>query len=546
MDRHQQLANLLFPSTTQTVADFEKIYPPRNLPEGAFVTRIAPSPTGFFHIGTLSTALISERLAHQSGGVFFLRLEDTDQKRLVEGSVDLIVSALEKYLKVDEGQTHAGEVGEYGPYTQSARKHIYDCFIKDLIAKGHAYPCFATKEELGKIHDQQTANKQIPGIYGEFVLWRDRSLEEIKTQLDQSIPFVIRLRSTGDPDKKFKFKDLAKGEIEFPQNHLDAVLIKSDGYPTYHFAHLVDDYLMRVTHVIRTDEWLSSLPLHLELFHKAGFTPPKYLHASPVQKMDGTSRRKLSKRKDPEASIAYYWQEGYPTLSLPEYLINLSNSNFQNWRAANPRLPLFEYPYQIKGLQHQSGALLDLIKLESVAKDVISRMNSQEIYDEALAWANEYDPLLAKLLSDDVDYALKIFNIERSGGKPRKDLAKWSQLHHEIGFFYNELFEPLQIVLDEDLKKHSQLLINTFLNLYQGSESKEDWLQIMTKVGEALHFAPSKKEFDLNPDKYQGHLGTTAQIMRTLLTGRNQTPDLYEVMQVLGIEKITKRLQKHV
>ena len=424
---YQALAELLFPDVTETAEEVEARFPKRNLPEGAVVSRMAPSPTGFVHLGNLVQGLVSERMAHQSGGVLFLRVEDTDAKREVPGAVEVLISTLKHYgIHFDEGATMDGDSGIYGPYRQRQRADIYHVFAKKLVSEGKAYPCFCTEEELTAMRLEQEANKETTGYYGKYAVWRDRSMEDIQEQLAAGNPWVLRFRSEGSIENQFKFDDLVKGKLTITENDVDHVLLKSDGIPTYHFAHAVDDELMRTTHVVRGDEWLPSLPFHIQLFKALGFKLPKYVHIGPLMKMDGNSKRKLSKRKDPELALTYYKAEGFPVSAVYEYVMTLLNSNYEDWRRANPDAAPQEFKFSPKKL-NPAGSLFDYAKLVDVSKNVISRMSAGEVYDQLVQWAEEFDPEFGSKLTADPDYAKKILAIGRGGKKPRKDLAVWME-----------------------------------------------------------------------------------------------------------------------
>lgn len=541
------LADLLIPNLKFTPEYFHNMYLARNLPEGAKVTRLGPSPTGFFHIGGLYTGLISHRLAHQSGGVFFLRIEDTDRKREVEGAADLIVQSLEKYgLTPDEGAIASGvEVGHYGPYTQSLRFDIYRAFVHKLIRENRAYACFATPEELDNIRGQQEQLKIRPGYYGEWAVWRNRSEEDVLSALNSGKPYVIRLKSTGDINRQIVFPDLIRGTLELYENDQDIVLQKSDGFPTYHTAHVVDDHLMGTTHVIRADEWISSITLHLQLFQTFGWTPPRYGHISPIQKMDDSSRRKLSKRKDPEASVLYYDQQGYPVEAVIEYLLNLADSRFEDWRKSNPLQDNSYFQLDISNMS-RSGALFDIAKLNSISKDVVSSLQAHEVYERAVKWAIIYNSSLADSLQRDPSYSQQILNIERESEQSRKDIAKWSDLEYEIGYFFDnyfkehvtDFFSPLADVNIQDVRP----VIQEFMSNYDETDSKDEWFLKLQTISVNKGFAPSTKVFKKDPSSYKGHVGDVAKVVRVLLTGRNKAPDLWEIMKVMGRARISQRL----
>lgn len=531
--------------------EIEVKYPPRKLKEGAMVTRVAPSPTGPMHVGTLYMSLISERFAHQTDGVFYLRIEDTDKKREVEGATELIPKSLKHYgIKTDEGQDESGkEIGGYGPYKQSNREHIYKTYIKSLLEKNLAYPCFCSPEEMEKMREKQEALKIRPGYYGKWAKCRDMSPREVLKCLDENRSYVIRFKSSGDFENKIFVKDLLKGERELSENDQDIVIMKSDGLPTYHLGHVVDDHLMGTTHVLRGDEWLSSLPLHLQLFETMGWVPPLYGHIAPIQKLEGTSKRKLSKRKDPEANVNYYDEQGYPKEAVIEYLLNLANSNFEDWRRENKDKKNTEFHISFEKLAHSNGALFDFKKLDDISREIVSRFSKDEIYANVLEWAEKYDREFKSLLTKHKEYAENIFNIERGDaeeGKRRKDLSKWSEVKWEIEYFFDVKFSLDEEVLDnllseinvEDVKS----VVSSFLDSYKETDSKDNWLAMMRKIVTDNGYAESAKAFKIEPTKYKGHLGDVARIFRVLLTNRMQTPDLYEIMQVMGKGRIMKRL----
>ena len=544
---YKDLAELIFPDA-KDISYYEEKYPERNLPEGAVVTRFAPSPTGFVHIGGLYQALVARMVAQKTGGVFFLRVEDTDQKREVENGVTGIVNSLKDFdMAPDEGMiSDTEEIGNYGPYKQSLRKEIYQAYAKYLIAQGKAYPCFCTQEELDEIRQKQESAKIRPGYYGVWAKCRNLTVEESAEKIKNGEPYIIRFKSPGREDRKIKHKDVIKGNVDFPENDLDIVIIKADGLPTYHFAHAVDDHLMHTTHVIRSDEWLSSVPLHLQLFHELGFKAPKYAHISPIMKNDNGGKRKLSKRKDPEAAVSYYKEQGVPTDAVKEYLLNIANSTFENWRRANPDKKMEEFDFQLNKMS-VSGALFDMVKLLDIGKTVISKMTAEDVYEKALEWAKEYDNELADLLKDK-EYALKVFGIERGNKKPRKDIAKWSDVKENISYmydseFYNNVQEyPYQPAISdkEDISKILDLYIEKY---YDENDDKQTWFDKIKDVAEEMGYAKEVKEFKANPGMYKAHVGDVSTVLRVALTARTNTPDMYEIMQVLGKDRIAKRFE---
>lgn len=545
---YKDLADLIFPDAKE-ITYYEEKYPERDLPEGAIVTRYAPSPTGFMHIGGLYQGLIAEKLANQTQGVFFLRIEDTDQKREIENGVSEIVQSLKDYgIDPDEGMvTDSEEKGNYGPYKQSQRKEIYQAYAKYLIEQGKAYPCFCTSEEVEAIRNKQEAAKIRPGYYGVWAKCRNLTVEEMIEKIKAGESYIIRFKSPGREDRKIKHKDVIKGNVEFPENDQDIVIIKADGLPTYHFAHAIDDHLMRTTHVIRGDEWLSSVPLHLQLFQSLGFKAPKYAHIAPIMKNDDGNKRKLSKRKDPEAAVSYYAEEGIPKEAVKEYLLNIANSTFENWRRANPDKSTDEFDLQLNKMS-VSGALFDMVKLLDVSKIVISKMTAEEVYENTLKWAKRYDEELAKILEDNKEYSLKVFGIERGNKKPRKDIAKWSDVKENISYMYDELFEkdqseyPYQVINQkDDIDKILELYITKY---YDENDDKQTWFDKIKELAGEMGYAKEVKEYKANPDMYKAHVGDVSTVLRVALTKRTNTPDMYEIMQVLGKDEIERRFQK--
>ena len=544
---YKELADLIFPNAKE-ISYYEEKYPKRNLPEGAIVTRFAPSPTGFVHIGGLYQALAARISANKTGGVFFLRVEDTDQKREIENGITGIVNSLKDFdMEPDEGMISETESkGEYSPYRQSLRKDIYQAYAKYMIEQGKAYPCFATPEELEEIRAKQEAAKVRTGYYGVWAKYRNLSLEEMAEKIKAGVPYIVRFKSNGREDRKIKHKDVIKGNVDFPENDQDIVIIKSDGLPTYHFAHLVDDHLMGTTHVIRSDEWLSSVPLHLQLFQEAGFKAPKYAHIAPIMKNDNGNKRKLSKRKDPEAAVSYYKEIGVPSLAVKEYLLNIANSTFENWRRQNPNASMNEFDFQLNKMS-VSGALFDMTKLFDVSKIVVSRYTAQEVYDESMKWAEKYDNELVEMLSDK-EYSLKVLGIERGNIKPRKDIAKWSDVKENIIYMYDDKFlnanqeYPYQTINEkQEINKILDLYIEKY---YNENDDKQTWFDKIKELSGELGYAKEVKEFKANPDMYKAHVGDVSTVLRVALTGRTNTPDMYEIMQVLGKDSIVKRFVK--
>lgn len=539
---YQALSELLFPDVADTPEMLEQRFPQRNLPEGAVVTRMAPSPTGFVHLGNLVQGLTSERMAHQSGGVLFLRVEDTDAKREVPGAVEVLIDSLKHYnIHFDEGATMDGDNGIYGPYRQRQRAGIYHVYAKKLVSEGKAYPCFCTEEELSAMREQQEANKENTGYYGKYAIWRDRSMEDIKAQLAAGNPWVLRFRSTGSIENQFKFDDLVKGKLTITENNIDHVLLKSDGIPTYHFAHAVDDHLMRTTHVVRGDEWLSTLPFHIQLFQALGFKLPKYVHIGPLQKMDGSSKRKLSKRKDPELALTYYKAEGFPVAAVYEYIMTLLNSNYEDWRRANPDAAPQDFKFSPKKL-NPAGSLFDYAKLVDVSKNVISRMNAEDVYAQLLDWAKEFDPDFGAKLEADREYAVKILAIGRGGKKPRKDLAVWKDAKPYMGFFYDDYLEAP--VFDEKFDKAVIVdVLNRFLAVFDITDDSGMWFDKVKAITNDIGFTTDMKAYKADPAAFPGTVADVSTFIRLAVTGKVNSPDLYTVMQILGRERTVKRIR---
>lgn len=542
------MAQLLFPSIDKTPADYEAQYPARQLKEGAKVTRFAPSPTGFLHFGSLFAAFVAARTAGNDG-VFYLRIEDTDKKREVENGVIGMVNGLKDFgIIPDEGAlSESEEKGDYGPYTQSKRTAIYQAYVKDLVEKGLAYPCFMTEDEIADIRKKQEAEKVLPGIYGEYAIYRDITVEEAKKRIDNGEEYVVRLKSPGRADGKISFKDEVKGKIEMPENILDIVLLKKDGTPTYHFAHAVDDHLMHTTHVTRGDEWISSVPIHLQLFRVLGVKPPKYAHIAPIMKEDAETggKRKLSKRKDPEAAVSFYAEAGYPAGAVNEYLMTIANSNYEDWRRANKTESIDKFDFRLSKMS-KAGALFDMVKLHDVSKTYISTMNAQEVYDAVEAWSSKYDEQLNNLITADKEYALKIFSIERGNKKPRKDIGKWSEIKDYIAYFYDELFDGVRGWAENVTKEDRAAVLKRYLDVYDPDGAAEDWFPAVQDLAAEMGFARSPKEYKKDPESFKGHAGDVAGIIRVAVTGRLNTPDLYTIMQVLGADKVKARMEEAI
>ena len=545
-----KLADLLLPSINKTPEYYINHYPKRNLKPNATVTRYAPSPTGFQHLGGVFAALISERIAHQSEGIFYFRVEDTDKKREVVGAIEESTNTLRDFgIYFDEGVVDSNnEKGAYGPYKQSDRVDIYHAFVKDLIKKGLAYPCFCTEEELDETRKIQQELKINTGYHGKWAIHRNATFNEIEDEIAKGNPFVIRLKSPGDPNKRVVCNDLIKGTISMPENDQDIVILKTNGIPTYHFAHAIDDFLMRTTHVIRGEEWLSSLPIHLQLFEMLGCVPPNYAHIPTIMKMDGTSKRKLSKRKDPEISVDFYKSQGYPLIAVTEYLLNLVNSNFQDWRSENTNEPCTNFPITLENMS-KSGALFDILKLNDMSKNIIATMSSNTVYDLYLAWAKEKDTEIADMLIENEEYAKKIFNIERENENPRKDFVKWLDVKEHIKYFFDDFYKN-SIIAGTNFPEHLPMdevknVIKSYIDVYNHCDDADTWFSRVKELSEKLGYAKNARIYKKNPDLYKGVVSDVAAIIRVALTNRIQTQDLYELMQVMGESRVRERLSQN-
>ncbi|MBQ6934388.1 MAG: glutamate--tRNA ligase [Clostridia bacterium] len=543
---NNKLAQLLFPHINVEMEEYlEKIYPKRQLPEGAYVTRFAPSPTGFIHIGGLFTALVNERLAHQSGGKIFLRIEDTDKKREQEDGINEIITGLAAFgINFDEGKTLDGtEKGDYGPYVQSHRAEIYQSFCKALVKKGFAYPCFCTEEDLAEIRKVQEEQKVLPGYHTEYAKCRNLTYEEIEENIKAGKPYVVRLKSPGKIGGRVKYKDVVKGDIEMDENVADIVLLKTDGIPTYHFAHACDDTLMGTTHVVRSDEWVPSVNIHLQLFYVLGLKPPKYCHISPIMKEDNGGKRKLSKRKDPEAAVSYFTEEGYPKEAVLEYLLTLANSQYEDWRKQNKTADLHDYKFAMKNMS-KSGALFDLVKLNNVSGEVISRFPAEKLYEYVLEWAQEFDKEFAQKLIDNKEKAVTFFGVDRSGNKPRKDITQWKGVAKYMDYIFGGEFayEAIDNIAHEDQKA----VLNKYATVFDVNHTKDEWFGTMKSICEELGFSPDVKAYKADPSAFKGHVGDISTIVRVALTGRKNTPDLYSIMAILGTDEIKARINKYI
>lgn len=539
----EKLAEALFPGPLKTPEEYEALYPPRSLPEGARVTRIAPSPTGFLHLGVFFTAMVNRLAADTSNGIFYFRLEDTDKKREIAGGAEDILRGLADFgLTIDEGFVAPGEVrGDYGPYRQSERAPIYHTYAKKLVLEGLAYPCFCTPDRLAEVRKRQEADKLRTGYYGSFASCRNLSPEEVARRVQAGEPYVLRLRAPGDPERRIRFDDLIKGTIEMPENDEDLVLLKSDGIPTYHFAHAVDDHLMRTTLVIRGDEWLSSVPKHLQLFRLLGFKAPKYAHVSPILKEDGGGKRKLSKRKDPEAAMHFYAEKGYPVEGVREYLMTVANSDYEEWRKHNPDASRGAFPFSLRKMS-VSGALFDLDKLSDVCKNVIARMDAPAVTGHIRRWAERYDPAFSRLLEQDPDYAESVFSIDRGGPKPRKDLAKWSDAPEYAAYFYAAPDLAALVYPDTLPKEDIAAVLAAYREAYDPAEDQQAWFARIKALAPSLGFCPEVREYKKNPGDWKGHAGDISTILRIAVTGRRNTPDLCAIMRLLGPDEVRKRL----
>lgn len=544
---YQELAEILFPEIKMTIQDYLLKYPNRPLDKKNMVTRFAPSPTGSVHIGSLYASFLSHQMAKQTGGVFYLRIEDTDQKREVENGISGIINDLEAYhYEIKEGPSQGGS---YGPYIQSERKEIYQTFVKDLVRRGLAYPCFLTSEELDLIRKEQEEKKERIGYYGKYAVGRNLSLEEIKEKLKQGTPYVIRLKSPGDFDKTVSFHDCIKGQISFPENDMDIVLLKQDGIPTYHLAHVIDDTLMHTTHVIRGDEWLSSVPVHLQLFQVFGFKAPKYAHIAPLTKKEGESVRKFSKRKDPEASIRYYQEQGIPIEVVKLYLATISNTNFEMWYQQNPTLTMDDFSFQFQKMPI-GGTLFDLEKLTSISRIWFSIQKAEDLYFRALEYFKEYDEEFYQLILKNKEKTISFLNIEREIARPRKDLASYQDIKKEFENFYDEIYEAkteeeLYRELPED-KVYSAELLLQYQNIYESADDKDTWMNRLKKLAQENGYAAEVKEYKQNPELYKGHIGDVCETVRVCLTGKTKSPDLYELLKIIGKDSFQRRVQKFI
>lgn len=550
-----ELSELIYPEIANDT-DYEAMYPKRNLPEGAKVTRLGPSPTGFIHLGNLYGAFVDERLAHQSSGVFYLRIEDTDDKRFVENAVETIISSLAFFgIKFDEGVTEHGDVGSYGDYTQSHRGEIYRFYAKKLLAEGKAYPCFLTEEEISAIREKQEKEKIAPGIYAGWSKYRDwdkdPEIQKLVTDhIDAGDPFVIRLKSDGTPNatgediKRNKVVDGIRGTLDVPENFQDVVIIKTTGIPTYHFAHAVDDHLMRTTHVIRGEEWLPSLPIHVELFEKLGFELPVYCHTAQLMKIgeDG-NKRKLSKRKDPELSLDYYRDQGYHPAAVREYLLTILNSNYEEWRMENPEADIDEFKFTTEKMSN-SGALFDLDKLNDVSKEAMLHIPAYEIAEFLKDWSLEFAPEYSYIF-DDMDLLVKILDLGRDEKKPRKDLVYARQIMEFISYFYDQSFKIVDEVPAE-AEADKVKILGEYLSSYNHADTQEEWFNKIREIATNLGYAAKPKDYKKNPDDYKGHVGHVSTVIRLALVGRAQSPDIWAIQQIMGEDMVKARINRMI
>lgn len=542
---NKKLAELLFPHIDKTPEDYEKLYPARNLPEGAKVTRIGPSPTGFVHLGNLYNAIIGERLAHQSGGVFFLRVEDTDAKREVEGAVELVISSMNYFgIEFDEGVTEGdGTKGEYGPYRQRLRKEIYQSIAKVLVEKGFAYPCFCSEDDLTKMRETQISKKLNFGYYGEWAVCRNLSYDEVKARIDAGEEYVLRFRSNGNIENTVEVYDAIRGTLKLQENYQDFVLLKSDGIPTYHFAHVVDDHFMRTTHVVRGEEWLSTLPMHVQAFDALGWERPIFCHTTVLMKMDGETKRKLSKRKDPELGLGYYRSEGYLPEAVWEYLLTVLNSNFEEWRMENPDSDIDEFEFTTEKMS-TSGALFDMMKFDDISREIIFKMTPDEIYEKMAAWLEEYNPDFYKLFTRDPELSKKAINVGRDAARPRKDLTNWRQAAQFLSIYYDESLK-MEDAFPENVSAEDKVeIIKRYLDGYNHNDDNSEWFQKVRDIAGDMGYAVKPKDYKKNPELYKGSITDVSNVIRVALTGKTNSPDLWEICHIIGENSMRNRLEK--
>ena len=539
-----ELAELLFPNITKTREDYEKMYPERDLPEGAMVTRYGPSPTGSVHLGNLLSAFADMVYAKQTNGSFYLRIEDTDQKRMIDGGIENITSVLHDFdILPNEGYSFDGN---YGPYQQSKRTEIYQTYIKDLIKQGLAYPCFMTEEEQNNIKEEQSINKVKIGIYGMYAVDRDLSLEEVKEKLANGEEYVIRLKSPGNANKQIEVVDCIKGKMKFPEHDIDTVLLKKDGTPTYHFAHAIDDHLMHTTHVIRGDEWVSSLPLHIQLIEVLGFKPVKYAHIAPITIKDQETGniRKISKRKDPWFGVKYYDENGIPIEALHLYLATITNTNFEEWYLNNTDKDISEFEFSFDK-QAIGGTSFDEAKLVNLCKTYFSRKSGEEVYNETYCWALKHDEEYAKLLEENKDFMIQFFNIEKDGPRPRKDIAKYSDVKEEFSYAIDSIFKKENYSKYDGDKTYDVELIKEYVEQIDLSVTNEEWFNKTKEFAIEHGYAGSPKEYKKAPEEYKGHVGDICEALRVMITGRTKSPDLFSIMKILGKDRINNRIEQY-
>ena len=547
MNENELMAELLLPDIKKTPEFYEALYPARKLPEGARVTRIAPSPTGYLHLGTLFAALVNRITATTSGGILYTRIEDNDKKREIEGGIDDIIDGLNRFgISIDEGFVSGSqETGEYGPYKQSARAEIYRTYVKALIQKGLAYPCFCTAEELDQTRKIQEGEKLRTGYYGKWAKHRDITYEQAKALINGGKPFVVRLKSPGSEENKIIFEDVIKGKIEMPENDEDFVLLKSDGIPTYHFAHAIDDHLMHTTHVLRGDEWISSVPKHIQLFKILGFKIPKYGHISPIMKSDNGAKRKISKRKDPEAAVRFFAEQGYDSECVINYLMTIAASDFEDWRRANPDESYKKFKFNLKKMS-VSGALFDENKLIDVSKNMIAKLSSGEVFTRLCEWAKEFDPEFYAVLTEDADYTKRVLAVDRDVAKPRKDIAKWSEAKEYFAYFFEDLYKPCVEMPENIAANDAKAFLTEYKAVYDPADDRQEWFSKIKEIAPKIGFAAETKEYKADPDKFKGHAGDLSTVLRISVTGRRNTPDLCGIMQVLGKDECIKRIENAI
>ncbi|WP_101772797.1 glutamate--tRNA ligase [Peptostreptococcus faecalis] len=542
----KELAELLFPEIDKTLEYYEEKFPERNLDKKAKVTRLGPSPTGFIHLGNLYGALADERIAHLNDGIMLLRIEDTDDKRKVEGSEELIINSLKFFgIEFDEGVTVDGQKGEYGPYRQSERKEIYQVAAKFLTEKGYAYPSFITEEEMATLREEQEKEGVNTGYYGKWATDRNLSLDQIKENISQGKPWTLRLKSTGDVDVAMKFKDGIRGEITVRQNNLDVVILKNNGIPTYHFAHVVDDHFMRITDVVRGEEWLSTLPIHLELFFLMGWRRPNYNHTAHLMKVDNGKKRKLSKRKDPELSLEYYMKDGYFPESVTEYLMTLMNSNYEEWRLKNKDASHKDFPFKVKNM-NSSGALFDMNKLNDISKDVLVKMSSEYILDFMIKWSEKFDKEANELLLKYKDDLVQLLSIGRDGKKPRKDLINCTQIMDFIGYYFDEGFKHIDSLPERVSKEDALKILKDYVSTYNQEDTNETWFEKVKEITDSNGFTSNNKEFKQNPEAFKGNITDVSTAIRVAVVGRQQSPDLWSIQQIMGRERVIKRVEQYI